>query len=157
MKKIAVQEIQAGASTVKHTNGSSSVFPLANQIHVYRFILSDGTSVGIAANAGKPNSNIFVDLDGPKKGRNTYGIDIFMFLLWPQKGGIIEIPQAGFSDIPLTGFTGDDCRNHTSGYSCGWWVKQYEKEQDEKILLPSENTFSNERKKTAERSWVSSK
>ena len=42
---------------------------------VYKFILADGSSVLI-----NPGGGILVDIDGPNKGKNTWGIDLFAFV-----------------------------------------------------------------------------
>ena len=46
---------------------------------MYKFILADGTSISLDGPNTDDNFDIYVDIDGPNKGANTAGKDIFLF------------------------------------------------------------------------------
>ena len=57
-----------------------------NSTYTYKYILADGTGLGIKATSGK--IALTVDLDGPNKGASTLGKDIFTFYI--SSGGMGE-------------------------------------------------------------------
>lgn len=73
-------------TTVKYLNGntpssgdSSSSTALGNSYYTYKYILADGTGLGIKAMSG--TIALTVDLDGPNKGASTLGKDLFTFYI----------------------------------------------------------------------------
>lgn len=50
-----------------------------NSTYTYKYILADGTGLGIKATSGQ--IALTVDLDGPNKGASTLGKDIFTFYI----------------------------------------------------------------------------
>ena len=119
----------ASANT-KSNGGSRTAFRLDTETKLYKFILADGSSVGItsdnSANFYPPNlisgptdttSHLMfiVDIDGPNKGKNTFGYDLHQFMTWDpndtQSSYYRELkayPGAGFSNM-LTSCFGEGC------------------------------------------------
>lgn len=78
-------------TTVKYLNGntpssgdSSSSTALGNSSYTYKYILADGTGLGIKAMSG--TIALTVDLDGPNKGASTLGKDLFTFYISASNG-----------------------------------------------------------------------
>ena len=106
--------------------------------NVYKYILADGTSLGIAESTGI--YYFVVDIDGPTKGAATLGKDLFEFyvvrpdgvssggsygsLLSPEKKGVLisDLPAAG-STTTLLDKT-DLTENFKTGRGLATWVLQ---------------------------------
>lgn len=87
-----------------------------DQSDAYKVILSDGTAMNIQWS----DSELYVgdgyfqfDLDGPNKGRNTLGVDIFEIQLHNNKLGVAGNPNA------------DACRK-LGGAPCAGWILTYD-------------------------------
>ena len=63
---------------VKRLDGKGDVSNIDNNSNYYKVILADGTAIAIYSDI-IIFSDIKVDIDGPNKGPNTYGIDVFAF------------------------------------------------------------------------------
>ena len=61
------------------SSGSDYTPASGNSTYTYKYILADGTGLGIKATSGK--IALTVDLDGPNKGASTLGKDIFTFYI----------------------------------------------------------------------------
>ena len=92
-------------TAVKHLSGSTTDSFTSNA-SVYKFLVADGAAVA----ASWSDNRIFVDIDGPNKGKNTFGVDLFMFpidrandALQPGNGvfGISEVLSTG-NGAPVT-------------------------------------------------------
>lgn len=80
---------------------------------VYKIILTDGTTLGFESY--HPNVYplyIFVDIDGPENGSNTFGIDIFTFQLDSKEGQFIKDKNV----------LGSQCKNGGNGSFCTDWI-----------------------------------
>ena len=88
----------------------------------YKIILSDGTSVVFS---GK--SNMFVDIDGPNKGPNKYGYDLFQFQIQDQS----VVPRR--PDTFANYFSGLIAVNN-GGHSASGWVIDYDNMDYKKII-----------------------
>ena len=80
------------------------------------FILADGTLVGVYI--GGPIGDLYVDIDGPNKGSNTFGKDVFVFRV-----NNSEIYPYGY-DITTDNMLKINCFNN--GDHCTNWVIQNE-------------------------------
>ena len=85
----------------------------------YSFVLPDGTSVILSSYDYV--IDIMVDIDGPNKGSNTYGKDIFSFRINARRSNLLR-PNCSddtFSNI-LKDLTSGD------GYCAAYWVINYD-------------------------------
>ena len=101
--------------------------------NVYKYILADGTGLGIAASTGI--YYFVVDIDGPTKGSSTLGKDLFeLYIIRPdstysalasEKKGILlsDIPASNSSNTMLLDKT-DLTENFKSGRGLATWVIQ---------------------------------
>ncbi len=84
----------------------------------YSFILADGTSVGFNGFvlATSKTNRIAVDIDGPNKGTNTWGKDLFIFDINLDNNELLPSGYdiSNFSDLK------DEC--FIDGRSCAFWV-----------------------------------
>jgi len=81
--------------------------------HYYTLKLSDGTGLAFIGDA------IYVDIDGPNKGKGEEGRDIFSFLIVSDRVGA---PEYSYRES-LPG----DCKNeYQTGPACARWVLLYE-------------------------------
>ena len=110
----------------------------SSSVDIRSAILASGASIGLQITSyacndlyydslglytvedNKPIScgSIYLDIDGPKKGKNTWGIDLFSF-------GVTKegIKPAKFSSKFLTKeFTGRCTYGNTGGGACGQWI-----------------------------------
>ena len=111
-----------GTKTV--TSNAGNNFPSCNKI------LYDGSSYGTLINASK--INVFVDINGPYKGPNRYGHDVFKFVI-TRGGNKIEpvkeskqYTEEELKNIPSPDIAGQPC-NLTSnqggnGFGCSWYA-----------------------------------
>ena len=94
----------------------------------YMVMLSDGTSIGFHK-FGKPQLQINVDIDGPNKGKNMWGSDLFHFSIgllnetWPVSPYLQLVPESNFGG----GYTGhpEFSLDDTSGYDITKWVIEF--------------------------------
>ena len=63
--------------------------------------------------------NVYVDINGPLKGKNQYGKDLYTFNLSDSLGLIPYIDATSFDDAVSY------CMNSKNGNSCTWWVLEY--------------------------------
>ena len=77
----------------------------------YRFVIADGASVAVL------KDRIFVDIDGPNKGKKGYGRGIFTFLLDNNKG--VTIPDAAPAMSNLLSTT-------SNGTEAAYWVVMFD-------------------------------
>ena len=82
----------------------------------YSFILADGTSVGIGY-VGTGVHELYIDIDGPNKGSNTFGKDIFYYLAVPESDHSFKPYGYGFNSNQISScLKSDNCHL--------WWVLQ---------------------------------
>ena len=95
----------------KYLNGTT--YLNIDQNNFYKFTLADGTAIAtvITANTGM---EIYIDIDGPNKGKNTFGHDIFWFRVE------LNAPYV----LPLTTNTMDGYVN--GGHCASYWVTQFD-------------------------------
>ena len=81
----------------------------------YGFVTADGTSMSVS-----PYQGVVIDIDGPIKGSNTWGKDIFIFDI--DLAGNVGIYPSGF------GHSDNDLKNYCFrlGQGCAGWVIQNE-------------------------------
>ncbi len=92
--------------------GSSIIFGSG-----YYFILADGTSIGIAYD-GAGVHKLYIDIDGPNKGSNTFGKDLFHYFSYSL------VRESGNLFVP-SGSDTNDISQCLKGNSCyTWWVLQ---------------------------------
>ena len=80
---------------------------------IFKFILNNGTSVGILYFANGTGANIWFDING-KKGPNQWGRDLFLLTVWTNTGKI-AIAQA----------TSNDCYLDYRGWYCAKWILEH--------------------------------
>lgn len=102
------------SSNVTAISGSSSVASYDSNSNTYKFILKDGTSIAFSS-----NNLVQMDLDGPTKGFNKVGRDIFN----------IKISEEGnlsfFEKTILTTENVTACRNGNALF-CSAWVEEFD-------------------------------
>ena len=92
--------------------GSAGISNLGNY-----FILADGTSIGIAYE-GAGIHRLYIDIDGPNKGSNTFGKDLFQYFSYD------TVRESGNLFVP-SGSDTNDISQCLKGNSCyTWWVLQ---------------------------------
>ncbi len=86
----------------------------------YKFVLADGTTVAISATT--LGVNIYVDIDGPRKGPNKFGTDIFQFqAFYNSTATDTDLKPAGLTEFAnSTAFASSTC--FTQGNGCTMWV-----------------------------------
>ena len=99
-------------TSAKYLNGTSTNSTISDATaNVYRVILADGTSLAIT------NTALRIDIDGPNKGPNTIGKDIFSFSVNGSNSMInAPVPTESISTIMTTG----------GGESATNWVLNYD-------------------------------
>ena len=98
-------------------SGNTESTSLDNFNSTYKFITADGTSVAIALNT------IIVDIDGPTKGKNVLGNDIFRFMI-NDNNGILPLGSPECFDEPA-----DDLIFELIGLDgeyCACWILRYD-------------------------------
>ena len=95
-----------------HGSAGSSISSLSNSL-----ILADGTSIGITY-VGAGVHTIFIDIDGPNKGQNAFGRDVFAYTRDFSDNTSFFKP-AGF-DITTDAAIKSQC--FASGSNCMQWV-----------------------------------
>lgn len=107
-------------SNVIFSNGTKgSTFDA--QTTYYKFILSDGMSAAFY------NNHIFIDIDGPNKGPNKYGYDIFLFIVENQS----IVPRR--ADTFANYLSGSTAVNNGGHFASGW-VIDYDNMDYKKML-----------------------
>ena len=104
------------ASSVKTLSGGTDSF--GNM--TYSFILADGTSVVIEY-CGGGGFQIVFDIDGPNKGPNTYGKDIFNYEFYGDRDGELWFRPGGYTSMTDSAVK-NDC--FTTGFNCTQWILQ---------------------------------
>ena len=84
-------------------------------ITLYKYVLKDGVSVGFYN-----NSTIYVDVDGPHKGYNTLGIDIFAFPVTSEGNLSYSMNLASFNNTFLS-----SCKGGTE-MNCTAWAMTFD-------------------------------
>ena len=86
----------------------------------YKFVLADGTTVAIGATT--LGVNIYVDIDGPRRGPNKFGTDIFQFqAFYNSTATDTDLKPAGLTEFAnSTAFASSTC--FTEGNGCTMWV-----------------------------------
>ena len=102
------------AKTTKKLSGGN--YTMNDSSQLYKFILADGTSVLI--NSG----NVLVDIDGPNKGKNQWGIDLFSFNLNEDKTAYMPTAYKNSFDEVLTNLK----PSSGTGTSGSAWVINYD-------------------------------
>ena len=82
---------------------------------LYKYVLKDGVSVGFYN-----NSTIYVDVDGPHKGYNTLGIDIFAFPVTSEGNLSYSMNLASFNNTFLS-----SCKGGTE-MNCTAWAMTFD-------------------------------
>lgn len=95
-----------GASTSIDKNGTR-----------YKLILNDGTSVAIDS-----TRKVYVDVDGPNKGYNTYGRDIFVVPFYID--GNVSLAHSALFDRKI--YINSYCRGGTFPEYCTAWVMNFD-------------------------------
>lgn len=97
---------------MKYTDGRQSTVSYETKTNVYKIILADGTSVAFMS----VGHVFYVDIDGPNKGPNTIGKDIFSFEV--SDNSVVPKRPSNFSDY----ISGDDSVVKNGTYTSGWVV-----------------------------------
>ena len=118
------------STSLKDLSGNTSVSTYrdidpasGNSNFTYKYILADGTGLGIKAASGK--IALTVDLDGPNKGASTLGKDIFTFFIGPDYMGEGR-KWTLVTDYTIDGLTSvaDLTSEFKTGASLATWVIQ---------------------------------
>ena len=118
------------STSLKDLSGNTSVLTYrdidpasGNSNYTYKYILADGTGLGIKAASGK--IALTVDLDGPNKGASTLGKDIFTFFIGPDYMGEGR-KWTLVTDYTIDGLTSvaDLTSEFKTGASLATWVIQ---------------------------------
>ncbi|MBQ3310490.1 type II secretion system protein [bacterium] len=100
--------------SVKAISGNNTLSAIGNNENYYKLLLENDVSVGFYSNSTNKNLEIYLDLNGPKKGANTMGKDIF--IMKTDSNGVIT-----FSDISKVNVKA--CRETpSSGEKCSDWI-----------------------------------
>ena len=103
-------------SNIGYISSSTQENPLGNYSNVYKFITADGTGILIAIEAFGQD-RIYIDIDGPNKGQNKFGVDIFTFEIDRNENNIgTDNSGYSFSTLLTTG----------SGFGPTAWVINYD-------------------------------
>ena len=117
----------------KYHHGATGSRDFDGSTNNYNVILADGTAVSFDGQLDKlkneeteeidetdtvVRSTVWVDIDGPKKGKHTIGVDLFSFQIIDSKNAISRVP----SDTDL----GVGCRTSKSTRFCTEWVLNYD-------------------------------
>ena len=90
---------------------------------MYMFMLSDGTSVAVSGDGTNGTRVLFeVDIDGPNKGKNKYGYDVFKFDTY-------NVGNDANFDLNCYGWTNDLQylgKVFGSGYSASCWILTFD-------------------------------
>ena len=86
----------------------------------YKIITSDGVSILFMAN----EKFIFADIDGPQKGKNQMGTDIFYFVIDSDKNMIYPFGQSGIYAIDNTSSADLAARTFKFGMLAAYWIIQ---------------------------------
>lgn len=119
------------STSLKDLSGNTSVLTYrdidpasGNSNFTYKYILADGTGLGIKAASGK--IALTVDLDGPNKGASTLGKDIFTFFI--SEDGVLGDGRSWtlLTDPTVNGLTSvaDLTSNFKTGTYLATWVIQ---------------------------------
>ncbi len=86
-------------------------------------ILSDGTGVWCfpLSNDSSKYTYITVDIDGPNKGTNTYGKDIFEFTIDSDTGDIFPFGYDAYTNGSKTDIVNNQCK--TGRYAAAWIIQ----------------------------------
>ena len=84
--KVCGMEANKGCmpNIVKYNNYQHNMSDGLDNSNYYKVVLADGTALAIQA-----NNNIYIDIDGPNKGPNTIGRDVFVFKFAEDNTGIL--------------------------------------------------------------------
>ena len=101
---------------IKKTNTSTKYEDSPNGVNTkYKFITADGTSVSIEKN----NVKIIVDIDGPSKGKNATGRDIFVFT-YEDGNGVVPL---GYNETLFANLLANVKPSGNGDYSAAWITK----------------------------------
>jgi len=103
----------ANSNMLKISGGSRTSYD--QNTSMYKYVLKDGTSVGFYNNAA-----IYVDVDGPHKGYNTLGIDIFAFPVSSEGNLVYSMNFASFDNTFLS-----SCKDGTES-NCAAWAMTFD-------------------------------
>ena len=105
-------ELTCGLTTTKCLHNADA--GLALPASAYRYILTDGTSIGF--NLGTSGKyRLHVDVDGPTKGRNRMGYDTFLINIDANPPALSKLVPGSYYESDGQGCADD---NHNSGAYC---------------------------------------
>ena len=105
-------ELTCGLTTTKCLHNANA--GLALGASAYRYILTDGSSIGFnVGSAGK--YRLHVDVDGPTKGRNRMGYDTFLINIDANPPALSKLVPGQYYETDGQGCADD---NHNSGAYC---------------------------------------
>ncbi len=104
------------SSNISKISGSGSFDSLDNSETLYKLVLNDGTSLAITS-----SGCIHFDVDGPNKGYNTYGRDIF-FVAFNTDGNSTLVPPTAFNSKTTINL----CRSALLPLYCTSWVMNFD-------------------------------
>jgi len=88
--------------------------------NAYKYILKDGTSLAFVV-AENGRTEIYIDLDGPNKGANTVGRDLF---------GVNFDTNGNISLLPMEALVANNaiakCRQAADSFACAAWVDAFD-------------------------------
>ncbi|MBR2526259.1 type II secretion system protein [bacterium] len=107
-------------SNVLNIRGSVSSSSYDSDTSAYKIVTSDGTSMNFTTD-GTDKGTITVDIDGPTKGSNTLGKDIFNFVWYGDKQELGFTPTCQNVD-----FAGLVSNLYNDGYCAAEWIIRYD-------------------------------
>ncbi len=103
------------SSNVARISVNSSVTSMDKNSNYYKVILNDGTSLAITS-----SRSVYFDVDGPNKGYNTYGRDIFL-AAFSVEGNSSLVSPTTFNNAAFT----NSCRSGTAVF-CTAWIMNFD-------------------------------
>ena len=107
--------------SIKNYNNTAEagLYTTGNDNPIPRYVLPDGSSVGRRINGAA--IHFWVDINGPKKGPNRYGFDVFEFQISSKKNVVVPVK-------PTKLYTEEELESHRfpglAGYPCSTKSKQ---------------------------------
>ena len=105
------------SSNISGISGNSSVSSIDKSGTLYKLVLNDGTSIAIGS-----ARSVYVDVDGPNKGYNTFGRDIFLIPFTTDGNVSLAAPTSFGSKTYINSF----CRSGLSPAYCTAWVMNFD-------------------------------
>ena len=105
----------------KGLDNSNANTYVSSSENVYKIITTDGTSVGFmkfrnGSSLQGGDGRIYVDIDGPNKGKNTLGMDIFVFV-FDENNGVIPYGPHKYNSWDQA-----NANERKQGGYAAWWI-----------------------------------